>query len=50
MASKGRVEETQRNSEIIMVIWSDVAEDLTGINQKRRKKKKKYVKTRILGK
>lgn len=46
LASKGIVDETQRNSEIIKVNWSDVVEDLTGSNKKK-KKKKRYVKTRI---
>lgn len=40
LASKGIVDETQRNSEIIKVNWSDVVEDLTGSNKKEKKKKK----------
>lgn len=39
LASKGIVDETQRNSEIIKVIWFDVVEDLTGSNKKKKKKK-----------
>ena len=47
MASKGTVEETQRNSEIIKEIWSDVVEDLTGVNQITRKGKKKEKKSTL---
>lgn len=39
MASKGTVEEAQRNSEIIKVIWPSVVKDLTGDNQKRKETK-----------